>query len=114
MSADLAVDELLAPHHEVQEGDRRADSPNRKQPQRTSHALDCFRTCAAVDDQLCQHRVIENRDRVAWVAMGVEPDVGPNRRRPSLDTPGIRAETVLGKLGIDAAFDRMPAEYDVR
>jgi hypothetical protein len=110
MRADLAANKFGASHHEMQERDRCAESADREKIERAPHAPGRFGAGRAVNDEFRQHRVIENRDGVARVAMRIEPDIGPNRRRPCLDEPRVRAKAGFRNFSVYAAFDLlMPA-----
>src|SRR5262245_34442544 len=58
-----------------------------------------------MDDQLCQKGIVEGRDEVTGIAMGVQPNTGTLRPLPVTDASGARAKSVLRRLGVDAAFD---------
>src|SRR5262249_62013063 len=65
----------------------------------------CLRETPAMDDQLCQKGVVEGREGVTGIAMGVQPTPGTLRPLPVTDASGARAKSVLRRLGVDAAFD---------
>ena len=66
-----------------------------------------------VDDELRDHRVVERRDLVA----GADPRVDPDSRAAGLpirgDPPWYRQKPMAYVLGIDPAFDGMPAQNNV-
>src|SRR3954451_20658222 len=89
------------------------DAGNCEKLEGAMHALDCSAAGRAVDDEFRQHRVIEHRDNVAGVAMGIQSDVGPGRGNPCLDEPRVRPKVLLGDFSVDAAFDGMATKHDV-
>src|SRR3569833_846044 len=78
------------------------------------HSLNGFGAGRAVDNELRQHRVIENRNYIPGIAMGIQPDIGPHWRCPRMDESRVRAKALLGNLGVDAAFVCVVSEYNVR
>src|SRR5262245_6817959 len=67
-----------------------------------------------VDDQLCQKGIVERRDEVTGIAMGVQPNTGTLRPLPVTDASGARAKSVLRRLGVDAAFDGVTEKANIR
>ena len=79
---------------------------------RPLHAGDGFLTGGLVNDQLADHRIVERRNHIAGVDVGIEPNAKSSRRDQSLDLPRAGPESMLRVLGIDAALDGRPLGLD--
>src|SRR5262245_36521291 len=58
-------------------------------------------------NQLCQKRIVEGRDEVTGIAMGIQPDAGALWPLPVTDASGAGTKSMLRRLGVDATFDGM-------
>src|SRR5262245_35551514 len=58
-------------------------------------------------NQLCQKRIVEGRDEVTGIAMGIQPDAGALWPLPVTDASGAGTKSMMRRLGVDAAFDGM-------
>ncbi len=80
--------------------------------ERDPHAGNGLLAGIAVGDELADHAVVIGRNRVARKDMGVDADAGAARKVPGRDLSRAGREGE-GILGIDAAFDRVTAEFEV-
>src|SRR5450759_2671052 len=90
------------------------NSGDHKLLQCASHSFYRFRPIRAVDDELPEHGVIEHRDCVAGVTMGIESDIRSLRREPRGNSTRMRPEAFFRRFRIDTAFDGVTAERHVR
>ena len=112
MDAGAAFDEAGIEHQLLVQRDVGLDAFDQHFGQGDAHAADGLVAGVAVGDQLADHRVVVLRHGVAVVHMGVDADAGAAGNVPVADLAGARGE-LERILGVDAAFDRVAAEFDV-
>src|SRR3990172_3867468 len=80
--------------------------------QRDPHAADRLVPRGAVGDDLADHRIVVRRNRVALIDVGIDAYAGTARGMVSGDVSRGRRE-IERVFGVDAAFDRMAARFDL-
>ena len=100
-------------HEPAKEPQVRDEAEDDRLVERSSQAFECFSPIATVRDDLGQHRVEPGADLRPEFDAGIDPDPVPARPPQRLDAAGRREESVLGVLGVEADFDRVPGGLDV-
>ena len=92
---------------------RRLDAFDRELEQRAMHALDGSFSRRRVDDQLREHRIVEQPDLAPDLDAAVPPHARAARQMQIRDAARRRKEAVRRILARDAALDRPSARHDV-
>src|SRR5207253_4024597 len=109
-----ALEEGLAREERLVDRDVRHEALDEQLVESDLAALDRRGPVRTPDDELAQERVVERRNLVPGVQVGIHPDAGPAWREVALDRPGRGPELALGVLGVDPELDRVAAGHDVR
>ncbi len=105
---DLAGDDGRMPHETFEELDVRFRSDDVARRERFAHAHERELARRVPGDELGDHRVVEDRDRIAFDDAGVDAHVRRGlRQAQALELAGTRQEILLGILGVEAQLDRV-------
>ena len=72
------------------------------------HKINGFRPILSLGNKLCEERIIVRWNKISRVAVGVDPDTGAFWGYPLSNPAGTGLKACVWRLGVDAAFDRMP------
>src|SRR5665647_2231863 len=89
------------------------NSDDRELLQGAPHSFHRFRPVRTVDDELPEHGIIEHRNCVAGVTMGIESEVRPLRREPRDNSTWMRPEALFSRFRVNTAFNGVTAERHI-
>src|SRR5471030_2965239 len=105
---------MFVGHDAGEKRDRGGDAFDDEALERGLHAAKSFRPVATLADDFGNERVVERRNRVARINVGVQTNPWSTGWMEHVDPARRRLKVARGIFRIDAAFDDVPAALDRR
>src|SRR5690606_21957652 len=110
---DVARAEVRLTQHTFVEADARVHADDAQLRECTLHARDGCRTIIAMNDELAEQRIVEQRDLEALRDAAVPADARTGRQIDRSNATRRRQEALRSILARDAAFDRVTLRLQV-
>src|SRR5271156_5494569 len=112
MSIELSSDEFRIRKDSFLKGYRRFNSFHYKPAKRPVHPGNSLLAISTVRDDFCDERVVIRRHHSVRIASGVNADSRSAGHAKRGDA-SRRGNKRIGVFGVNAAFNRMPAKFEV-